>query len=281
MAGRMMVRQDEKQCPAVGTMMASLAEALALAEHAGLSQDELLEVLSLGAMANPMFKLKARLCAACCVPVRPGVLDPVSKHSSAYAGLGRLCMQAAGPAMRVLKRGSIIACSLRTSADPVPAAPPRRSAVAAARQHVMRGAQGPGMVVGAYPPAFPLKHQLKDLRLALELGAAAGQPLPVAAAARQLYEQARARAAAWSARAPGARPGRARAAWGQASATVHMRAGGSGSRAEGLALAAMMPGADEWQHFALGGALTAVVQSVVFKLQEGEPVRRGSRQRLQ
>lgn len=47
------------------------------------------------------------------------------------------------------------------------------------------------MIEGAYPTAFPLKHQLKDLRLALELGAAVGQPLPVAAAARQLYEQAR------------------------------------------------------------------------------------------
>jgi len=124
----MMVRQDEKQCPAVGTMMASLAEALALAEHAGLSQDELLEVLSLGAMANPMFKLKVRLCAVCCVPVRPGVLGPVSKHSSAYAGLGRLCMQAAGPAMRVLKPGSIIACSLPHERRPSacsPAAPQR------------------------------------------------------------------------------------------------------------------------------------------------------------
>ena len=55
---------DEEQCRAVGTMMASLAEALALAQRAGLSQDELLEVLSLGAMANPMFKLKVR-------PVRP------------------------------------------------------------------------------------------------------------------------------------------------------------------------------------------------------------------
>ena len=47
------------------------------------------------------------------------------------------------------------------------------------------------MIEGAYPTAFPLKHQLKDLRLALELGDAVGQPLPVAAAARQLYEQAR------------------------------------------------------------------------------------------
>ncbi len=47
------------------------------------------------------------------------------------------------------------------------------------------------MVEGAYPTAFPLKHQLKDLRLSLELGASVGQPLLVAAAARQLFEQAR------------------------------------------------------------------------------------------
>ncbi|KAK9834991.1 hypothetical protein WJX81_002574 [Elliptochloris bilobata] len=91
----------------MGTMMASLAEGLALAAQAGLSQAELLEIISLGAMANPMFKLK-----------------------------------------------------------------------------------GGSMVEGAYPTAFPLKHQEKDLRLALELGARVGQPLPVAAAARQLYEQA-------------------------------------------------------------------------------------------
>ena len=40
--------------------MASLAEGLALAAQAGLSQAELLEIISLGAMANPMFKLKVR-----------------------------------------------------------------------------------------------------------------------------------------------------------------------------------------------------------------------------
>ena len=55
----------------------------------------------------------------------------------------------------------------------------------------MRLRQGGSMIEGAYPPAFPLKHQLKDLRLALELGAEVGQPLPVAATARRLYEQAR------------------------------------------------------------------------------------------
>ena len=80
------------------------------------------------------------------------------------------------------------------------------------------------MVAGAYPPAFPLKHQLKDLRLALELGAAAGQPLPVAAAARQLYEQVRERAVAWMSWVPGAQLGRMRAVWGRARASGHRRA---------------------------------------------------------
>ncbi|GFH08343.1 uncharacterized protein HaLaN_03288 [Haematococcus lacustris] len=60
---------------------------MALAEQAGLAQGDLLEVLGLGAMANPMFAMK-----------------------------------------------------------------------------------GPSMQTHAYPPAFPLKHQQKDLRLALELG---------------------------------------------------------------------------------------------------------------
>ena len=45
--------------------MASLAEGLALAAQAGLSQAELLEIISLGAMANPMFKLKVRWQAPC------------------------------------------------------------------------------------------------------------------------------------------------------------------------------------------------------------------------
>ena len=32
--------------------------------------------------------------------------------------------------------------------------------------------KGPGMIKGTYPAAFPLKHQQKDLRLALALGCA-------------------------------------------------------------------------------------------------------------
>ena len=42
----------------MGTMMTALAEGLNLADKSGLSQGQLLEVLGLGAMACPMFKMK-------------------------------------------------------------------------------------------------------------------------------------------------------------------------------------------------------------------------------
>ncbi|KAL6763321.1 hypothetical protein V8C86DRAFT_2498832 [Haematococcus lacustris] len=91
----------------MGSMMGAFCEGMALAEQAGLAQGDLLEVLGLGAMANPMFAMK-----------------------------------------------------------------------------------GPSMQAHAYPPAFPLKHQQKDLRLALELGVALALPLPVATAANDLYKAA-------------------------------------------------------------------------------------------
>ncbi|KAJ1477367.1 hypothetical protein T484DRAFT_3028305 [Baffinella frigidus] len=43
--------------------------------------------------------------------------------------------------------------------------------------------KGPNMAKGSYPTAFPLKHQQKDMRLALALGVKVAQALPVAAAA--------------------------------------------------------------------------------------------------
>ena len=49
--------------------------------------------------------------------------------------------------------------------------------------------QGPNMTQHKYPTAFPLKHQQKDLRLALELAQEHGQELPTASAANRLYEQ--------------------------------------------------------------------------------------------
>ena len=91
----------------MGEMMVALSEGLALSEAAGLKHADLLEVLSIGAMANPMFALK-----------------------------------------------------------------------------------GPAMSEGTYPPAFPLEHQQKDLRLALALGEEVGQPLPLAAAANAAFLKA-------------------------------------------------------------------------------------------
>eukprot|EP00877_Chromochloris_zofingiensis_P001313 jgi/Chrzof1/11182/Cz05g27060.t1 len=94
----------------MGTMMGAFAEGMALADKAGLQQTHLLEVLGLGAMANPMFALK-----------------------------------------------------------------------------------GPALMAREYPTAFPLKHQQKDLRLALALGDALDQPLPLAAAANEAYKEAKAK----------------------------------------------------------------------------------------
>lgn len=45
------------------------------------------------------------------------------------------------------------------------------------------------MIEHKYPTAFPLKHQQKDMRLALELAHQHGQELPTAAAANSLYEK--------------------------------------------------------------------------------------------
>ena len=45
------------------------------------------------------------------------------------------------------------------------------------------------MIEHKYPTAFPLKHQQKDMRLALELAQQHGQELPTAAAANHLYEK--------------------------------------------------------------------------------------------
>jgi len=92
----------------MGSMMAAFSEGLELGRKSGLKQSQILEVMSLGAIANPMFAVK-----------------------------------------------------------------------------------GPSMIRGDFPPAFPLKHQQKDLRLALSLGDDVGQELPVAAATNEVYKRAR------------------------------------------------------------------------------------------
>ena len=55
----------------------------------------------------------------------------------------------------------------------------------------MYGVKGPAMIARAdYPPAFPLKHQQKDLRLALTLGQQVGQELGTCEAANQAFVKA-------------------------------------------------------------------------------------------
>ncbi|KAH7277986.1 hypothetical protein KP509_38G018500 [Ceratopteris richardii] len=92
----------------MGSMMNAFSEGLALTDKSGLSQQTLLDVLDLGAIANPMFKLK-----------------------------------------------------------------------------------GPSMIKGQFNPAFPLKHQQKDMRLALALGDELSVSMPVAAASNEAFKKGR------------------------------------------------------------------------------------------
>ncbi|XP_050234850.1 glyoxylate/succinic semialdehyde reductase 2, chloroplastic isoform X2 [Mercurialis annua] len=55
----------------------------------------------------------------------------------------------------------------------------------------MYSMKGPSMIKSLYPTAFPLKHQQKDLRLALGLAESVSQPTPIAAAANELYKVAK------------------------------------------------------------------------------------------
>ncbi|KAL9227513.1 hypothetical protein vseg_003194 [Gypsophila vaccaria] len=92
----------------MGSVMNAFSEGLELADKSGLDPSTLLDVLDLGAMANPMFKMK-----------------------------------------------------------------------------------GPSMLQSKYPPAFPLKHQQKDMRLAIALGDENAVSMPVSAAANEVFKKAR------------------------------------------------------------------------------------------
>ena len=50
--------------------------------------------------------------------------------------------------------------------------------------------KGPAMLKNEYPTAFPLKHQLKDMRFAMELAEETGTRVPAAAAATETFEKA-------------------------------------------------------------------------------------------
>ncbi|XP_062024859.1 glyoxylate/succinic semialdehyde reductase 2, chloroplastic [Rosa rugosa] len=55
----------------------------------------------------------------------------------------------------------------------------------------MYSLKGPSMIQSLYPTAFPLKHQQKDMRLALGLAESVSQSTPIAAAANELYKVAK------------------------------------------------------------------------------------------
>ncbi|XP_027335515.1 glyoxylate/succinic semialdehyde reductase 1-like isoform X2 [Abrus precatorius] len=61
----------------------------------------------------------------------------------------------------------------------------------AAISNAMFRLKGPSMLGNNYSPAFPLKHQQKDMRLALALGDENAVPMPVAAAANEAFKKAR------------------------------------------------------------------------------------------
>merc|ERR1712203_427962 len=52
----------------------------------------------------------------------------------------------------------------------------------------MYSLKGPKMLEGDFAPNFPLKHQQKDVRLAVDLGQKVGQPLPLAAATNEVFK---------------------------------------------------------------------------------------------
>lgn len=91
----------------MGTMMSAFAEGLSLGKSSDIPLEQLLEVLDLGAMSNPMFRLK-----------------------------------------------------------------------------------GPNMMADTHPTNFPLKHQQKDMRLALDLASQKGVVLPTSTAANDQYLKA-------------------------------------------------------------------------------------------
>lgn len=56
----------------------------------------------------------------------------------------------------------------------------------------MYGLKGPKILAADYATNFPLKHQQKDIRLAIALGDQVAQPMPLAAAANEAFKSARA-----------------------------------------------------------------------------------------
>lgn len=172
----------------MGSMMATTAEGLALAAAVGLKQQDLIKVIELGTMAMPMFKLKVMTSKI----VARMVTTAYPAGQGSWTGV-KLCAHVLPhcPSHLLCKSSTCIASITPTMKGHV-------GVLALVMQQVFkrvvgmcRLAQAPTMVKGEYPVAFPLKHQQKDIRLALEEASEAGLKLPVAAAANKLYMEVR------------------------------------------------------------------------------------------
>jgi hypothetical protein len=118
--------------------------------------ETLLPVLGQGAMASPMAALKGPIIAAgkCFRPC----LYSEGKYGQSHDRV--LPAGALSEGMALAERAELNLETLLTVLGQGALASP------------MIALKGPNMAAGKFDPAFPLKHQQKDMRLALELGCA-------------------------------------------------------------------------------------------------------------
>ena len=183
----------------MGSMMCAFGEGLSLCDAVGLDGGQLLQVLDLGAMANPMFKMKGpKMLASDHAPnVRPGEQPsnargtPIQRPSTP---LERPC-DARSPLKRPWDaHGTPGTPRCWSPTSPLPPAQARPTSVSRRPSHQPSTPTATPTVTPTVTPTstptntptvtqhqFPLKHAEKDVKLAVALGQANGLELPVAA----------------------------------------------------------------------------------------------------
>jgi glyoxylate/succinic semialdehyde reductase len=149
----------------MGAMMAAFCEGMSLADKSGLRQEDLLEV-------GGALRLQPAAAAAAMAP--------------APASWG---LPSRAPPQRVRH---VVPCGTRPAATCQVRLLPQVLSLGA-MANPMFSLKGPALMLRDYPPAFPLKHQQKDLRLAIALGDKLQQSLPVSAAANEQFKAAMAK----------------------------------------------------------------------------------------
>ena len=176
------------QCAATraGMMMASFSEGLKLAAEVGVDQSTLLEAIGISAIAAPMYKLKAR-----CLKPRGSCEEAIIGRAGWVAQrLSFRCRDCQSERWRIQCIARLVGPSTLATT---------RLLIRMLERCSCSSMQGPNMIKGEYPTAFPLKHQHKDLRLALELADTGTlAELPLAKLTEAIYRQgARSLAVPW------------------------------------------------------------------------------------